>query len=343
MSNRASHPCRRVCGERHSQYASDGFFHLTTFKPFENKFHHRHPRQCAGNVAGGARPYTACEKISSRRRNDYVIHTHGDKVLDAPLAQIGGKGVFTKELEHALLAGEIDFAVHSLKDLPTDLPPGLTIGAIPMRKDVRDVFIARKGTRKKFESLPDGATIATSSLRRKAQLLHLRPDLAIVDVRGNLNTRLKKLDDSAWDGMILAYAGVKRLGWEKRITDIFTIDTVVPAVGQAAWESKFVKTITIRRSCRKTASSCNRLLRARRAALLRTLEGGCQVPIGAHARLTRAPRTPLSLAAVVASLNGETLVRGTMRGSPKNPDALGERLAKKLYAHGAKEILASIR
>jgi len=273
-----------------------------------------------------------------------VIHTHGDKVLDAPLAKIGGKGVFTKELENALLRNEIDLAVHSLKDLPTELPQGLVIGAIPKREDVRDVFIARKGSKRHFSALPGGATIATGSLRRTAQLLHLRPDLNVVDLRGNLNTRLKKLDEGDWDGMILAYAGVKRLGWEKRITDVFSRGEILPAVGQGALG------IEIRGDDAETSASIAKLHHPATAccalaerALLRTLEGGCQVPIGAYARVTRAARLPLVLDAVVASLDGVILIRGAMRGSMKNPESLGERLAKKLYAHGGKEILASIR
>jgi len=260
---------------------------------------------------------------------------------------IGGKGVFTKELEHALLRREIDLAVHSLKDLPTELPAGLVIGAITKREDVRDVFIARKGRKKHFADLPEGSAIATGSLRRRAQLLHLRPDLRIEDIRGNLNTRLKKLDESTWDGMILAVAGVKRLGWERRTTDIFPTDVILPAVGQGALA------VEIRKGDRDTAALIKKLhhpatvccVLAERA-LLRTLEGGCQIPIGAHAKLLRtkgtsAPR--LVLSAIIAGLDGATLIRGEMRGSEKSPGALGARLAKKLYDNGGKEILAGIR
>ncbi len=270
-----------------------------------------------------------------------IIHTTGDKILDAPLAKIGGKGVFTKELENALLRKEIDIAVHSLKDLPTTLPKGLTIGAITKREDVRDVFIARKGKKKHFAGLPDGAVIATGSLRRRAQLLHLRPDLEIVDIRGNLNTRMKKLDDSKWDGMILAHAGVKRLGWERRITDIFPAAAILPAVGQGAlgieMRTSDKETSTLVQKLHHPATACCVLAER---ALLRTLEGGCQVPIGAHARITKAR---LVLHAVVASLDGILLISGEMRGSVKDPDILGKQLAKKLYKSGGKEILASIR
>jgi hydroxymethylbilane synthase len=270
-----------------------------------------------------------------------IIHTQGDKILDAPLAKIGGKGVFTKELENALLRKEIDLAVHSLKDLPTTLPKGLSIGAITKREDVRDVFIARKGKKKKFSQLSEGAIIATGSLRRRAQLLHLRPDLEIVDIRGNLNTRVKKLDESKWDGMILAHAGVKRLGWEKRITDIFPAEMILPAVGQGALG------IEIRTSDKETAAFIQKLHHSATAscalaerALLRTLEGGCQVPIGAHARITK---SGLILSAIIVSLNGSILIRGEMQGAMKNAEALGKELAKRLYRNGGKEILKEIR
>jgi len=271
-----------------------------------------------------------------------VIKTLGDKILDSPLSRIGDKGLFTKEIEHALLERRIDFAVHSLKDLPTNLPEGLAIGAVLEREEVRDVFIANPGRAvESLANVPPGGTIATGSLRRKSQLLAHRPDLKIVDIRGNLNTRMSKLDASDWDGMVLAFAGVKRLGWEQRVTEILPLDVMLPAVGQGALaveiRSDDDDTRTIVHTLHHAATE-QAVLSER--AFLRYLEGGCQVPIGTHARIERGE---LRLDALVGSLDGRRTVRGSISGPPEQADQLGTLLARQLLDKGAREILDEIR
>lgn len=276
-----------------------------------------------------------------------IIKTKGDKVLDAPLSRIGDKGLFTREIERELLDGSIDLAVHSLKDLPTTLPDGLILGAVTEREDVRDVFLPRPGN--PFRTLnrqPDRARVATGSLRRKCQLLHVRPDLEIVDIRGNLNTRYAKLANSDWAGMILARAGVLRLGWEDRIGESLDPLFILPAVGQGALG------VEIRQGDDRVASVVRTLhhdqsgyATSAERALLRALEGGCQVPIGAFARVTRdAGGVPLLfLDAMVGSLDGRQLVRGAISGPPDQAEQLGEALADDLLNQGAKAILDAIR
>jgi len=276
-----------------------------------------------------------------------IIKTTGDKILDAPLAKIGDKGLFTKEIEEALLERRIDLAVHSLKDLPTDLPEGLTLGAVCKREDVRDVFIPNPANplRALLEQ-PLGARIATGSLRRKCQLLMVRPDFQIVDIRGNLNTRMKKLEESSWAGMILARAGVIRLGWERAIGETIPADVLLPAVGQGALG------IEIRKGDRSTARYVAALAHtptaqatASERALLRRLEGGCQVPIGTYGRIETdaAGFAQLQLNAMVGSLDGTNAVRGKIHGDPADADTLGVRLAEVLLAGGADLILRDIR
>jgi hydroxymethylbilane synthase len=276
-----------------------------------------------------------------------VIKTKGDKILDSPLAKIGDKGLFTREIEQALLSGEIDLAVHSLKDLPTELPEGLTIGAVSKREDVRDVFIPHPGNPRMrlLEQLP-GAKIATGSLRRRCQLLSLRPDFAVIDIRGNLNTRLKKLAESDWAGMILARAGVVRLGWEARIGETIEADVILPAVGQGALG------IEIRTGDRRMLRLVGGLVdkpteraTAAERALLRRLEGGCQVPIGTFARMTSddGSGVVLRLDAMVGSLDGRSIVRGNTQGDPGHAERLGISLAETLLAAGADKILSRIR
>ncbi len=275
-----------------------------------------------------------------------IIKTKGDKILDSPLSQIGDKGLFTREIENALLAGEIDLAVHSLKDLPTMLPEGLTLGTICKREDVRDVFIPHpQNPIRTLLDQPANAKIATGSLRRKSQLLSLRADFVIVDIRGNLNTRMKKLDESDWAGMILAQAGVVRLGWQDRIGESISPDKILPAVSQGALG------IEIRENDTATAemlTSLHHLPTAQAAlaerALLRKLEGGCQVPIGTYGRIEKENgQQVLKLDAVVGSLDGKTLVRGKMHGSPSRAEMIGAELAEILLQGGADRILASIR
>lgn len=271
-----------------------------------------------------------------------VIKTTGDKILDSPLSKIGDKGLFTKEIERALLDGTIDLAVHSLKDLPTVVPQGLTIAVVTEREDVRDVFISHPG--KKYPSLkevPRNGAIATGSLRRKCQLLHHRPDLHIVDLRGSLRTRREKLEKSDWDGMVLAKAGVTRLGWTEMIAEVFEPDYMLPAVGQGALA------VEIREDDRELLTMLMPLnhLPTQQAtsgerALLRRLEGGCQIPIGTYGRITNGA---FLLDAIVGSLDGSTIVRGSIKGSPSESESLGRQLAEELVSKGAGKILDEIR
>jgi len=276
-----------------------------------------------------------------------IIKTKGDKILDSPLTKIGDKGLFTREIEQALLSCEIDLAVHSLKDLPTELPEGLTIGAVSEREDVRDVFIPHPANpRMKLLEQPPGAKIATGSLRRRCQLLNLRPDFAIIDIRGNLNTRMNKLTESDWAGMMLARAGVVRLGWEARIGETVDADVILPAVGQGALGVeirkgddrilRLVSSLVDKRTERATAAE---------RALLHRLEGGCQVPIGTYARVTADEdgKPHLLLDAMVGSLDGRSVVRGKTQGDPSRAERLGVDLAETLLAAGADRILSRIR
>ena len=275
-----------------------------------------------------------------------VIKTKGDKILDSPLSKIGDKGLFTREIEQALLDGKIDLAVHSLKDLPTELPDGLTIGAVCKREDVRDVFIPHpRNPNHSLFAQPSGAKIATGSLRRKCQLLNLRPDFEIIDIRGNLNTRLEKLGKSDWSGTILARAGVVRLGWETRIGETISTSVLLPAVGQGALA------IETRAEDKKIGEIVSELHHAQTAravlaerALLRTLEGGCQVPIGTCARVKRQDdRDELFLDAIIGSVDGRKIVRGKIHGSVDEAETLGEKLARTLLNSGADAILRQIR
>jgi len=267
------------------------------------------------------------------------IRTTGDNILEVALAKIGDKGLFTKELEKALLDGEIDLAVHSMKDLPTRLPDGLAIGAISVREAPGDVFISRDG--RPLEELPPGSVVGTSSLRRTAQLLAYRPDLEVVPVRGNVLTRLQKLDDGVVDALVLAWAGVYRLNLAARVTHRIPVSICLPAVGQGALG------VEVRRDDREIIEMLRDIDHApTRAAvlaertLLRRLEGGCQVPIGA---LGRVQEGWLSLEAVVASLDGRRLVRAAERGPADAPEQLGAKLADRLLALGAGEILDRVR
>jgi len=268
-----------------------------------------------------------------------IIKTKGDKILDVALSKIGDKSLFTKELEIELLNKNIDFAVHSLKDLQTEIPTGLRLAAVTKRHNVQDVLIARKKGTTIF-NLPDGATVATGSLRRKCQLLHLRPDLNIVDLRGNVPSRLKKFLESDWDAIILARAGVERLKLNKYISSIIKTDVMLPAVGQGALgietraDNKLVNDIV--KSIHHEATY-KEVLAER--ALLKALEGGCQVPIGAFAEIKS---NGLFIDALVGSLDGGLTFRKKIRGSKNNPEKLGRELAKDLLKAGAKIILDEI-
>jgi hydroxymethylbilane synthase len=268
-----------------------------------------------------------------------IIKTKGDKILDVALSKIGDRSLFTKELEIGLLNKKIDLAVHSLKDLQTEIPEGLKLAAVTKRHNVQDVLIARKKGTTIF-NLPQGATVGTGSLRRKSQLLHLRPDLDIIDLRGNVPTRIKKFLESNWDAIILARAGVERLKLKKHISSIIKTAVILPAVGQGALgietraDNKAVNNVIKSIHHEPTYKS---ILAER--ALLKALEGGCQVPIGAFAEVRQ---NGLYLDAIVGSLDGSLTFRKKARGSKANPERLGKTLAKDLLNAGAKSILNEI-
>lgn len=266
------------------------------------------------------------------------IKTTGDKILDAPLAKVGGKGLFVKEIEDALLRNEIDLAVHSMKDVPADLPAGLCIAAIPKREDPRDVLISRDGSG--FFHLPSRAHVGTSSLRRVSQVLNQRPDLRISPLRGNLDTRLKKLDSGVFDAIVLAAAGVLRMGWGERITEYLPVNISLPAIGQGALciecrEGDGKTHELIRWLDHRETSLC---VRAERA-FLRRLQGGCQVPIAAYATVAH---DKLEMEGLVASIDGRRMVREKRVGTVDNPEEIGIGLAESLLSQGGEEILREI-
>lgn len=266
------------------------------------------------------------------------IVTTGDKILDVPLAKIGGKGLFTKELENAMLAGEIDLAVHSLKDMPTELPAGLTLAAITERLDPGDAFISPRY--KTIDQLPQGATIGTSSLRRKAQLLMYRPDLKIVDLRGNIDTRLRKLEQENLDGILLAVSGLTRLGWDDSITQIVPMDICLPAVGQGALALEAregdSEVLTLL-ACLEHADTRHAVSAER--AFLREVEGGCQIPIGVYGRMENAK---LLLEAVIASPDGASAIREKTEGNAADAARLGRELACRMLDAGGRRLLNCI-
>ena len=266
-----------------------------------------------------------------------VIKTSGDRFADTPSQNVGGKGIFTKEIEDALRRKEIDVAVHSLKDLPTELPQGLVIAAVPRREDARDVLVAR--AKSKFAELPAGARIGTGSLRRRAQLLHRRSDITVVPARGNIDTRLRKLDEGSTDALVLAAAGLKRLGREGRIAEYLSDEICVSAVAQGALaiESCDDAVVRERLSCLDDAATFTEVTAER--AFLDRLGGGCHVPIGARARVDG---PELRIIGVVASPDGSRLCRGEIFGSTSEAVALGRRLAEQLLGEGANRLLEAI-
>ncbi len=271
-----------------------------------------------------------------------IIKTTGDKILDVALAQVGGKGLFVKEIEEALLERRADIAVHSMKDVPTELPCELHLAAICKRENPGDAFVCGKGGFKRLADLPAGAHIGTSSLRRTCQLLGVRPDLKISSLRGNLDTRLRKLDEGDYDAIVLAVAGMKRLGFADRITEAMPADVMLPAIGQGAVgiecrrEDPEVNGLVARLNHHETSVA----VRAERAFLLR-LEGGCQVPIAAYARFDSSGKK-LIMDGLVGDPSGSRTVREGMEGNPAEAESLGVRLAESLIRQGAGEILARV-
>ncbi len=267
------------------------------------------------------------------------IRTKGDNILDAALSKIGDKGLFTRELEAALLNDQVDMAVHSMKDLPTGLPEGLVLGAVCRREYPGDVLVSRRGS--KLADLRPGAVVGTSSLRRIAQLKRFRPDLATVDVRGNLNTRLRKLDDQDLDALVLAYAGMVRLGYRDRITEMIPFEVCLPAVGQGSIgvEARADDREILELLDRLDHGPSRKAVTAERS-LMRALEGGCQIPVGA---LALVDGDEIVLEAMVADLDGGSMVRMSMSGPAGDPGGLGRRLAEGMMARGAGEILKKVR
>lgn len=268
-----------------------------------------------------------------------VIRTTGDKITDVSLARLGKdsgvKGLFTKEIEEALLDGRVDIAVHSLKDMPTELPEGLTLAAVPVREDARDAIVGST-----LAGIPQGARVGTSSLRRQAQLKAIRPDLEVTPLRGNLDTRLRKLDEGQFAAILLAAAGLRRLGWAERIAELLPVEVMCPAVGQGALA---IET----RNDGGRGEAAARMLNhpethaavAAERALLKGLGGGCQVPVGAHAAVQQGR---LTLRAVVVSPDGSALVRREAAGGMEDPESLGCRLAEELLHAGAEKILEAV-
>lgn len=268
----------------------------------------------------------------------FTMTTQGDKILDTPLAKVGGKGLFVKELELGILEGEADLAVHSMKDVPVEFPDGLGLAAILEREDPRDALISKAFT--SIDTLPQGARVGTSSLRRQCQLRARRPDLEVLDLRGNVNTRLAKLDIGDYDAILLAAAGVKRMGWEDRITELLPPEQFLPAIGQGAIgieirvaDEKVSRIVEVLND-EQTATR----IRAERA-LNERLQGGCQVPIAGYSEISHGV---IVLRALVGRPDGTELVQGVISGKPEDAEELGQVLADDLLSRGAKQILDEV-
>ena len=266
------------------------------------------------------------------------IKTTGDKILDVPLAKVGGKGLFVKEIEEAMLANEIDIAVHSMKDVPTFFPDGLHLSCITKREDARDALLSRNKV--KFKDLPKGANVGTSSLRRQAQLMNIRPDFVIHQLRGNVDTRLRKLKEGQYDAIILAAAGVKRLGLAENVSEYIDTEISLPAIGQGALGIE----------CRVDDRELNdmiaffnhvdsRVCVTGERALLRRLEGGCQVPIACYGEMKSGK---LHLAGLVGSVDGKRIIKDAIDGEPDKAEKLGVTLAEMLLRKGADVILREV-
>jgi hydroxymethylbilane synthase len=270
-----------------------------------------------------------------------TIRTTGDEVLDRPLSEIGGKGLFTRELDRALLDGEVDLAVHSLKDLPTEFPDGLTLAAVPEREDPRDVLLGPEGSDVTLTSLPPGSVVGTGSLRRRALVLAHRPDTSVAEIRGNLDTRIRKLDRGEYQALILAAAGLRRLGWVHRISEHLDLGEWIPAPGQGALA------VVTREEDRGRLPGLSALDHgASRAAvtaertLLHRLEAGCRLPVGA---IGLPFGSGLRLRGMVASPDGQGVVRAEATGSLDDPAALGDQVAETLLERGADALLDQVR
>ena len=268
-----------------------------------------------------------------------IIKTQGDKILDVPLAKVGGKGLFVKEIEQALLTRRIDIAVHSMKDMPADIPERLCIGAIPERENPVDVFISRNGAG--FNELAAGSVIGTSSLRRGAQLRHARPDIVIQPIRGNLDTRLKKLESENFDALVLAAAGMKRLNLEHKITEYLDPGIMLPAIGQGALCIEIRKDdSTVGPLVTSLDHASTRAVVAGERAFLKRLEGGCQVPIAGHGRISE---KQFALTGLVAEVDGTRVIKGEKSGPLDSAEAIGIELAEELLAGGADKILEKLK
>ncbi len=267
-----------------------------------------------------------------------TMTTQGDKILDTPLAKVGGKGLFVKELETGMLEGRADLAVHSMKDVPVEFPEGLGLAAVLPREDPRDVLISN--TCSSIDELPRGARVGTSSLRRQSQLRARRPDLRILDLRGNVNTRLSKLDNGDYDAIMLAAAGIKRMGWEARITEFLPPEQFLPAIGQGAIGIE-TRNDDIRVSELvaelNDAQTATRIVAER--ALNEALQGGCQVPIAGYSEISHGV---ILLRALVGRPDGTELVQGVISGKPEDAEELGRVLAADLLSRGAKQILDEV-
>lgn len=276
------------------------------------------------------------EKYPDRRIETTIIKTSGDRFLERSIQAIGGKGVFVKEIEEALLQEEIDLAVHSMKDLPTEIPAGLTLAAIPEREDPRDVLVSVE--RRSLKDLPSGARVGTGSLRRRAQVLYYRKDLAVIPIRGNVDTRLKKLEKGELEGVLMALAALRRMGWEDRVSDYLSPDICLSAVAQGAlglesrdegWMREQLAFLHHRPTAVEVAAE---------RAFLGRLGGGCHVPVGARAWMAGGN---VKLIGVVADPDGTKLFRGEISGTDSEAEKLGHELAERLLTQGAKEVLIS--
>jgi hydroxymethylbilane synthase len=279
------------------------------------------------------------EKFPPQTIELIIIKTGGDKILDVPLAKVGGKGLFVKEIEHALLTRRIDIAVHSMKDMPAEIPDGLCIGAVPEREDPSDVFISRSGLG--FDEIDSGSIIGTSSLRRGAQLRYARPDMVIQPLRGNLDTRLKKLEIENYDAIVLAAAGVKRLNLEHKISEYLNPDIVLPAIGQGALCIEIRNDDSIVGPLVESLDHApTRIAVKGERAFLNRLEGGCQVPIAGHGKISQ---DQFILTGLVAEVDGSQLIKAEMSGPMDSSEAIGIDLAEELLAKGADKILTKLK